>query len=67
MALQKEQIKNNLKKIRQFNISNEMGDEFESFVLNSDLTETQANQLCLLVEKITTQHYVRQLLIRELK
>jgi hypothetical protein len=67
MPLKKEQIENHLKRIRHFNVSSELIGDVESFLEGSDLTEEQAGQLCILIERIATQHYVRQLLKTELK
>jgi hypothetical protein len=67
MSVQKPQIENHLKRIRQFNINVELVNEVESFMVESDLTEEQIATLCILIERITTQHYVRQLLKTELK
>jgi len=67
MALKKEQIENHLKRIHHFNISAELIGDVESFFEKSDLTVDQAGQLCILIERIATQHYVRQLLKTELK
>ena len=55
-----------LDKIRQFNIKTELGDEFEAFMIKINLSEDEVGELCQLVERVTTQHYVRQLLNREL-
>mgnify|MGYP003349365777 FL=1 len=67
MALQKEQIESHLKRIRQFNISEELVNEIEFFIVDNNLNEKQACDVCVLIEKITTQHYVRQLLKTELR
>lgn len=67
MALKKEQIESHLKRIRHFNVSSELIGDVESFLEESDLTVEQAGQLCILIERIATQHYVRQLLKTELK
>jgi hypothetical protein len=67
MTTKKSQIENHLKRIRQFNISDELVGEVELFLEKNDLNEEQAGVLCTLIERITTQHYVRQLLKTELK
>jgi hypothetical protein len=63
---QKQINQKHLNKIRQFNIKTELGDEFEAFLVKTNLSEDEVGELCQLVERVTTQHYVRQLLNREL-
>ena len=37
-----------------------------TILLKTNLSEDEVGELCQLVERVTTQHYVRQLLNREL-
>jgi hypothetical protein len=67
MSPQKQQIENHVKRIRQFNVSDELINEFEQYLVDTNLNDEQILKLCSLVERMTTQHYVRQLLKRELR
>lgn len=63
---QKKVNQKHLNKIRQFNIKTELVDEVEAFMVKINLSDDEVGELCQLVERVTTQHYVRQLLNREL-
>ena len=67
MSPQKQQIENHVKRIRQFNVSDELINEFEQYLVDTNLNDEQILKLCSLVERMTTQHYVRQLLKREIR
>ena len=67
MSPQKQQIENHVKRIRQFNVSDDLVNEFEACLVDTNLNEEQVSKICSLVERITTQHYVRQLLKTELR
>ena len=66
MEQPKENIKKiSLNKIRQFNISNELIDEFGEYMSNIELNGEQMDKICSFVERMVTQHYVRQMLKQE--
>jgi len=48
-------------------VSDELINEFEQYLVDTNLNDEQILKLCSLVERMTTQHYVRQLLKRELR
>jgi hypothetical protein len=55
-------IQESLDKIRQFNLSPDLIGDVETFIGNAGLTEIQANEMCRLIERAISQHYVKQLL-----
>lgn len=67
MSQRKQQIENHVKRIRQFNVSDDLVNEFEDFLAETEFSEEEIAKICTLVERITTQHYVRQLLKTELR
>lgn len=67
MSIRKQEIENQVKRIRQFNINDELVGELEFFLNETNLTDDQISKLCSLIERITTQHYVKQLLKTELR
>jgi hypothetical protein len=44
------------------NISKELNFEFDTFISNTNLNQAEVDKLYSYVEKITIQHYVRELL-----
>jgi hypothetical protein len=57
--------KTSLNKIRQFNISSELVDEFGEYMSSIELKDEQMDKICSFVERMVTQHYVRQMLKQE--
>ena len=55
----------NLSRLRQLNISNEVIEELSNFLCDTKLTDEEIDLLCGYVERIATQHFVRQMLKQE--
>jgi hypothetical protein len=59
-------VKGNIDRLRQYNLTTELIEEYELLLLNSSLTEIQVNTLTKIIERMITQHYVKQLLMQNL-
>jgi len=59
-------IKGNIERLYQYNIKNDLINEYELLLLNSSLTEVQVNTLTKIIERMISQHYVNQLLMQNL-
>jgi hypothetical protein len=59
-------VKGNIDRLRQYNLTTELIEEYELLLLNSSLTEIQINTLTKIIERMITQHYVKQLLMQNL-
>lgn len=59
-------IKNNLDKLNQFRLNPDLVNEFETFLSNTNLSDNDVNKLGSIIERMITQHYVKQLLAQSL-
>jgi hypothetical protein len=59
-------VEGNIDRLRQYNLTTELIEEYELLLLNSSLTEIQINTLTKIIERMITQHYVKQLLMQNL-
>ena len=60
-------VRNYVNKLNQFNLSEALLDELTSFMVTSNLSEEEIKTMCGLVERSITQHYVKRLLMNEIR
>jgi len=59
-------IRDNIERLRQYNINPDLIGEYETFLLNSNLTDDEIGVLNKIIERMISQHYVKQLLMQTL-
>ena len=59
-------IRDNIDRLRQYNISPDLIGEYETFLLNSNLTDDEIGGLNKIIERMISQHYVKQLLMQSI-
>lgn len=59
-------VRENIDRMRQYKINADLIGEYESFLLNSNLTDEEINSLNKIIERMISQHYVKQLLMQSL-
>ena len=59
-------VRVNIDRMRQYKINADLIGEYESFLLNSNLTDEEINSLNKIIERMISQHYVKQLLMQSL-
>ena len=63
----KEMVRNYVNKLNQFNLSEALLNEMTNFIIESNISEEEIKTLCGLVERSITQHYVKRLLMNEIR
>jgi hypothetical protein len=59
-------VKESVDRINQYNINPDLITEYEVFLLNSNLNDTDVDNLNKIIERMISQHYVKQLLMQSL-
>jgi hypothetical protein len=59
-------VRENIDRLRQYNINTDLIGEYESFLLNCELTDNEINTLNKIILRMISQHYVKQLLMQTL-
>jgi len=59
-------IRDKIERLRQYNINPDLIGEYETFLLNSNLTDDEIMVLNKIIERMISQHYVKQLLMQTL-
>jgi hypothetical protein len=59
-------VKESVERMNQYNINPDLITEYEVFLLNSNLNDTDVDNLNKIIERMISQHYVKQLLMQSL-